>query len=177
MLPANPRSGFRGLPTNPSPRSRSIGRATLEREKKPPSPPSEPSTKVQIAHSRTSYNSIELHLPRKSDDYTSSSRSSLLSRKNLGAAYTTRSSGTTLEDDHQPYSRKQPIEHDERLASLRQSGDSKERPVSIHDKDREQEITSNVGDGSAIWNRVATVASTLTVSVRLSAKPTNVRFD
>lgn len=206
MLPSNPRSGVRGLPTNPSPGPRSTGRVRPDREtsyasdrpsssrpgrqpqypaanppprsRSRPTPTTEPRTPN---YSRTSISRIESQSPRKSDDSASTSRSSLLSRMKLGSTYASGSSRTSLEEDYQqPYPKEQSTERDERPISLRQP--SRERPFSKHgkyaesyreeippnhsDTDEEQSaFTFNVSDGAAIWSRVATVASTLTVSV------------
>lgn len=155
---------------NPPPRSRSRSRSR-------PPPTTEPRTPN---YSRTSSSRIESQSPRKSDDSVSTSGSSLLSRMKLGSTYTSGSSRTSLEEDYrQPYPKKQSTERDEPPISLRQP--SRERPVSKHgkyaesyregippnhsDEDEESAFTFNVSDGAAIWSRVATVASTLTVSV------------
>ncbi|KAG6911496.1 hypothetical protein DXG01_014570 [Tephrocybe rancida] len=109
-----------------------------------------------LPESRRLPRNADPQLPQRSthtsDDSASSTTSSLLDRLKLGGSYA--SSRTSLEEDQKSsYS----TLRTETTKSLRR------RPLSEDKLEQDSEVTSGVGD--ALWNRVATVASDLTVSV------------
>lgn len=76
----------------------------------------------------------------------------------FGSGYA--SSRTSLEDDYKPpQSTLRPDGATKSLRQRRLPGEYQASPIAGHEE------TSETGDGHAIWSRVATVASTLTVSV------------
>ncbi|KAF8077986.1 hypothetical protein FPV67DRAFT_1463723 [Lyophyllum atratum] len=176
MLPTNPRMGPRGLPSNPKPRSRSTGRSRDDPRSRPPeedsyqSPPRSSSRPgIQAERSRTpplpasrrplrqTDTRPQTRPSHRSDDSASSTTSSLLDRMKFGSGYA--SSRTSLEEDHKPL--ESTLRPDGATKSLRQRrlpGEYQASPIGL-------EETSETGDGHAIWSRVATAASTLTVSV------------
>ncbi|KAG6818149.1 hypothetical protein H0H87_000054 [Tephrocybe sp. NHM501043] len=160
MLPSTPRPPHRGLPSNPRPSSRS--RADVPANGYHTDAPSSSSLRLTT---RTELRTPPLPDSRRlmrddvptheHDNSVSSAASSLLDRLKPDSGYT--SSRTSLEDD-----RGKP-----RFLPQAQSTSSSLRHRPLTQKDNPPSIdspgTSGVGD--ALWNRVANVASTLTVSV------------
>jgi hypothetical protein len=193
-LPSNPRSAPTGwlgreepdhynldhysaaLPSRQVRTQKSISSIPRERSRSRPPPIPEPRQPHLTNNSRSYNERPEPSSYRRSNESSSSSNSSLLDRVKVGAAGYA-SSRTSFEDEElMSRSKWRP---DNQSRSLRDRRMAREEPTSqgtfggwllthplIHSlEDELDKSTSGTGDGYTIWSRVATAASTMTVSV------------
>ncbi|KAG6889316.1 hypothetical protein C0995_001972 [Termitomyces sp. Mi166 len=147
MLHSTPCLGSKGLPNNPRLRSRS---AVWSRDYIPSRPANHPERSrtpplPEPRFFRENKRRPRGHLTHKSDDSTSSTTSSLFEQMKLDSGYA--SSRTSREEEYK-----------NSHSTLRPS----RKPVAEGNLYQSQDTT---GTGKAIWNRVATAASNLTVNI------------